>query len=400
MTKKIFIVVVLAFFAVCCADSEVRELSDNEQKLVTASNVFGFDLMKEVVAQSDGGNVFISPLSISFALGMTYNGARGSTEEGMRLALAYGELTTEEINQGYRDLIDLLCNMDSRVTMEIANSIWILEGFEVLQAFIELNQTFFDALVQVLNFADPSAADTMNAWVAEKTNDKIDAIVQAPIDPNTVMFLINAIYFKGTWTYQFDPEDTQPAPFTTPTGEKTVQLMSLHGDLPCYETGAFKAANLPYGAGKFSMTVILPKPGMEVDAVVADLGTVNWASWLAGFTEQEAEVFLPRFELEYESSLNDVLAALGMDEAFSGDADFTGINPEGGLFISEVKHKTYVKVNEEGTEAAAVTSVEVGRLSMPQVFTLRVDRPFLFIIHDAHSKALLFMGKIVDPPSD
>ena len=401
MTKKILMAMVLGFFAYGCTAESARELTGNEQKLVTASNDFGLSLMKEVVAQSDGGNVFISPLSVSFALGMTYNGARGTTEEGMRLALEYGALTTEEINESYRDLIELLCGLDSQVTMEIANSIWVREGFEVLQTFIELTQAYFDAVVEILDFADPSAADTMNAWVAAKTHDKILAIVEAPIDPNTVMFLINAIYFKGNWTYQFDPEDTQPAPFHAPAGDTTVQLMYVHGDLPCYETGRFLAVDLPYGAEKFSMTIFLPKPEVDLDTLVAELDSQNWANWQAAFAVREAEVFLPRFELEYESSLDDVLTALGMGAAFAGDADFTGINPDGGLFISEVKHKTYVRVNEEGTEAAAVTSVEMGRrIGMPTVFMLRADRPFLFVIHDSHSKALLFMGKMVEPPSE
>ncbi|MBN2493459.1 MAG: serpin family protein [Deltaproteobacteria bacterium] len=403
MPKKIPIMVVLSIFAFgCTGDGErvVRDLTENEHKLVAGSNVFGFGLMKEVVAQSDGGNVFISPLSVSCALGMTYNGARGSTEEGMRLALEYGDLTTGEINQSYRDLIDLLTGLDPKVSMEIANSVWVREGFEVLQAFIDLNQTYFDAVVENLDFDDPSAADTMNAWVADKTHDKIDSIVEPPIDPLTVMFLINAIYFKGTWTYRFDPADTQPDTFHGPAGDETVQLMHLQGDLPCYATETFLAVDLPYGDEMFSMTVILPKSGVDIDALVAELDSDSWADWLAGFAVREADVFLPRFELEFGSSLNDVLSALGMGAAFSAGADFTGINPAGELYISNVKHKTYVKVDEEGTEAAAVTSVEVSNLSISNSFTLRADRPFLFIIHDAHSKALLFMGKMVDPPSE
>jgi serine protease inhibitor len=400
----IFVLVFSLIFAACSGDDGgpriIRDLTQTEQKLVESSNLFGFNLMQEVVGLSDGGNVFISPLSVSFALGMTYNGARTTTEEGMRSALQYGDLTADEINQSYRDLIDLLCGLDPKVTMEIANSIWIREGFEALQAFIDVNRTFFDAVVEALDFASPGAADVINAWVDENTHGKIEEIVEDPIDAMTVMFLINAIYFKGNWTTEFDPADTQAAPFHAPSGDTSVQMMHLHAELPYMQTEDFEAVNLPYGDGLFSMTVLVPKEGKSVDDLVGLLGG-NWSAWAAGFAVEEGYLWMPRFELEYETSLNDVLKALGMELAFSESmADFSGINPDHQLFISNVKHKTYVKVNEEGTEAAAVTSVEVGVTSAPEGFYLRVDRPFLFLIHDAHSQALLFVGKIVDPPSE
>jgi serpin B len=284
--------------------------------------------------------------------------------------------------------------------MEIANSIWIREGFEALQAFLDVNKTFFDAVVEVLDFSDPGAADIINAWVKEKTHQKIEEIVEKPIDAMTVMFLINAIYFKGTWTYEFDPDETAAEVFHAPGGDQTVQMMSMNVTVPYMQTEDFQAVNLPYGDELFSMVILLPKPGKDIDALVAALSDEDWANWLGAFAEQEGDIYLPRFELEYETSLNEVLMALGMEVAFTGAADFTGIHPAGGLFISNVKHKTYVKVNEEGTEAAAVTSVEIGYTSAPEGFVLRVDRPFLFVIHDAHSKALLFVGKIVDPPSE
>jgi serine protease inhibitor len=286
--------------------------------------------------------------------------------------------------------------------MEIANSIWIREGFEVLQAFIDVNRTFFDAVVEALDFSSSGAADTINAWVKENTHGKIEEIVENPIDAMTVMFLINAIYFKGNWTTEFDPADTQPAPFHAPSGDTSVQMMHMHAELPYMQTEDFEAVNLPYGDGLFSMTVLVPKQGKSVDDLVGLLGGENWSAWMGGFAVEEGYLWMPRFELEYETSLNDVLKALGMELAFSeSQADFSGINPNHQLFISNVKHKTYVKVNEEGTEAAAVTSVEVGGVtSAPQGFYLRVDRPFLFAIHDAHSQALLFVGKITDPPSE
>jgi serpin B len=263
-----------------------------------------------------------------------------------------------------------------------------------------VNVAFFNAVVTALDFSDAGAADTINAWVEEKTHGKIDTIVEPPIHPLTVMFLINAIYFKGTWTYEFDPDDTREATFHTGSGQdKTVEMMNLSGELPYLETEDFQAVRLPYGYELFSMTVLLPKGERSADDLMTGFNQENWNNWMDGFATEDISLSLPKFEIEYKLKLNDILIALGMQDAFDPlQADFTGIRATGELYISEVKHKTYVKVNEEGTEAAAVTSVEVKELSArpPMV----VDRPFLFVIHDSHSRALLFMGKIVDPAVD
>ena len=396
------ILIFLTFTVLACSPEEgpnVRDLTVAEQSLVESANRFGFGLFSEVISQSDGGNVFISPLSVSLALGMTCNGARTETEVAMRTTLGFSGLTNEEINEGYRGLIDYLVNLDPRVTMEIANSIWYRQGFEVLQAFIDVNKTFFDAVVRALDFAAPGAADTINAWVADKTHGKIEEIVDSPINSDTVMFLINAIYFKGTWTYRFDKNDTSAGAFHGPDGDKTVQMMKLHGDLRYFSTPDFQAISLPYGHELFTMTIFLPGEGVDIDELAAGFTAEKWGTWMEQLVVEEMDFSMPRFEIEYEQVLNDVLIALGMGAAFSAAADFTGINPAGGLFISMVKHKTYVKVNEEGTEAAAVTSVEMSKGAATYI-TVRVDRSFLFVIHDVHSNAMLFMGKITDPPSE
>jgi len=398
-----FLLVIVVVTSVACGGSNtqgpnVRDLTEIEQSLVQSSNSFGFKLLSEVVGQSDGGNVFISPLSVSIALGMTYNGTAGTTEEGMRACLEFGDLNREEINQGYQDLIELLCNMDPDVTMEVANSIWYREGFEVLQSFIDAMLTFFDALVTAVDFTDPGTVDVINAWVAEKTHDKIDKILNETY-ADMVMVLINAIYFKGTWTYEFDPEDTRDGTFHASDSDQTVKMMNMHGELSYQENQDFQAVDLPYGHELFSMTVFLPREGKSVDDIIAMLTDQNWSAWMAGFEVQEIDLALPRFELEYDKVLNDVLKALGMQDAFDPMvADFSGIKPDHDMWISEVKHKTYVKVNEEGTEAAAVTSVTVVDSAAGPFMT--VDRPFLFVIHDKNSKAMMFMGKIVDPPSE
>ncbi|NMB75710.1 MAG: serpin family protein [Myxococcales bacterium] len=377
----------------------VPGLGQRELSLLEASNQFGFSLFAKVIEHSDGGNVFISPLSVSMALGMTENGAAGETLTAMKATLGHAGLTDEEINRGYRTLIDYLTRLDPHVKMEIANSIWYRQGLAVLPSFIEINRAFFDALVAALDFDDPSAADTINAWVSAATHGRIDKIVAKPIDPALVMFLINAVYFKGDWTYRFDKSATTPAAFHGTRGEVEVPMMNLHDDELAYlDDGDVQILDLPYGDGKFAMAFLLPAPEQTVDQLAASLTPERWAGWMARLIPQEGDVFLPRFELTFETTLKSVLSALGMEIAFdAGRADFSRILAEGGLFISEVRHKSYVRVDEEGTEAAAVTSVEVGITSVPASFVFRADRPFLYLLHERASGALLFLGKLVDP---
>ena len=239
--------------------------------------------------------------------------------------------------------------------------------------------------------------NVINSWVSNNTKKKIDKIIDQ-INPMTVMFLINAIYFKGTWTYQFEEENTIETPFYLPdNSEKMCQLMKIAGTFNYYSNDRMKAVDLPYGDKKFSMTVILPQGDFGIDDLITELNQTNWNNWIGQFCESEGEIFLPRFTLEYEKSLKEVLAQLGMGIAFSGQADFTRINKGGNLFISEVKHKSFVEVNEEGTEAAAATSVEISRTSVGSGFVFRADRPFVFAIREKNSGSILFIGKIVDP---
>jgi serpin B len=209
------------------------------------------------------------------------------------------------------------------------------------------------------------------------------------------MFLINAIYFKGIWTYQFDPQHTRDEQFNLPDGtSKPCKMMNMTADLPYFANAQFQAVELPYGDADFSMAILLPNPQTPIDSLVADFKQENWPLWVKSFVKQTVNLSLPKFTLEYDLTLNDVLKALGMAIAFSGRADFTKMYKQGGLFISEVKHKSFVEVNEEGTEAAAATVVVIGRTSMD---VMRVDRPFIFVIRENHSGTILFVGKVIDP---
>jgi len=411
--RKLFNFIIVTTFCIIfnnCSDSStnpdtdnklgiIRDLTSSEIELKESSNQFGLKLFGKIVETESNENIFISPLSVSMALGMTYNGADSTTLEAMHETLGYGDLTIQEVNESYRSLITLLTELDPKVIFDIANSIWYREGFPVENDFLTTNQTYFDAIVEALDFNRSDAADIINAWVNENTNGKIEEIVAKPIDPLTIMFLINAIYFKGTWTYEFDEENTTDDVFCLPDGsEKECKMMSHKCDHNYFENEQFQAIDLPYGDAGFSMTIILPKPDVNIDSLIAQMNKENWNSWLGSFSEQEVNLFLPKFKLEYEISLNGILSALGMSIAFDpGQADFTKINTNGNLYISEVKHKTFVKVNEEGTEAAAVTSVEIGLTSIGSGITMRINRPFVFAIRENHSGTILFIGKIVKP---
>ena len=379
-----------------------RELTAAEEQVVGAYNAFGLRLFRQIVAESENDNVFISPVSVSMALGMTMNGAAGGTLDDMRSTLEFGGMTLEEIDQCYRSLIDLLVGLDPEVVFGIGNSIWYRLGLPVRQEFLAGCSDYFDAEVAELDFADPAAADTINNWVKTETHGRIDQIVDKPVDPMAVMYLINAIYFKGTWTYQFDPAFTENSQFTRPDGSPApCKMMSQPepGKTSQYRylaDEALEAIDLPYADGWFSMTILLPREGKDVDQVIAGLTGEQWTALLDRLAEKEGTLAMPRFKLEYEKRLNGVLAALGMGVAFTGSADFSAMTEGGGLFINEVKHKTFVEVNEEGTEAAAVTSVGMTD-SMPETFEMRVDRPFVFAIRERHSGTILFMGRITDP---
>ncbi len=382
-------------------ESLPRALTSAEAGLVEAGEAFAFDFLREVVREEDGeANVFVSPLSASMALGMTLAGAEGETFGAMRSALRLEGLEREAIGSAYLSLIELLSDLDPAVRMEIGNSVWNREGFELEAAFVAEVERDFLARVQSLDFSDPGAADVINAWVREATNDLIEGIVEPPIDPLTMLFLINAIYFEGNWTAQFDPARTQPGQFRRPDGTAvSVPFMWMSdGTFPYAATPDYVAIELPYGGEAFAMTVVLPSETTDLGAFVASLDADGWASIVSSLGETSLLVGLPRFSLEYEASLNEVLKTLGMAVAFDETAaDFSRMHRDAvamGLHISKVKQKAFVEVDEEGTRAAAVTSVEVGVTSAPPSFV--ADRPFLFAIRERLSGALLFTGLVRD----
>lgn len=413
----IILIIVLGLFFIQCShstepqsndttpDKSPVEISDAEKSLINSTNDFGFKLFRNVVDYDEPDkNIFISPLSVSFALGMTYNGAAEDTREAMATTLEYADLTIEQINQSYRNIIDILTGLDPYVAMQIANSIWYRTGLPVEPTFIEVNQTYFDAAVREMDFSAIWAADTINHWVYENTNGKIEKVLDPPISQEIVMFLINAVYFKGGWTLPFDVSSTTDLPFFFPDGTTEDRPFMLTDTNFYYlENDLFQAIDLPYGDEQFSMTVLLPHYSIAVDNLLAEFTAENWSAWIGQFSEENVELSLPRFKFRYDIKLNDILMAMGMGVAFdpfgANFGNMADLSQLGGnnLYISYVKHNSFVQVDEEGTEAAAVTVVGVGITSMPVDPVMAVNRPFLFVIHERGTGSVLFVGKVSDP---
>ncbi|WP_096626181.1 serpin family protein [Calothrix sp. NIES-3974] len=370
-----------------------------DPKIIAANTKFGFKLFTEVQKQDQNQNIFVSPASVAMALAMTYNGASGSTQEKMAQTLELQGFSLEQINSTNAELAQLLTNPDEKVKLTIANSLWANQNIQFQPDFLQRNRDFYNAKVTNLNFAANDATNQINNWVKDNTQGKIEKIVEQ-IHPNQALFLINAIYFKGNWSREFDKNQTTDLPFYLPSGQqKQHPMMSQRGKYRYYETPEFQAVSLPYGKdGKISMYVFLPKENSSLAALQQNLNSENWQKWMGEFNQRQGLVRLPKFKMDYDVNLNDALTALGMGEAFTDKANFSGMGKN--LSISEVKHKTFVEVNEEGTEAAAVTSVGIVRLSAVQEeppFEMVVDRPFFTAIRDNQTGSILFMGSIVNP---
>ena len=376
-------------------DALPRELSAAEKQVITASNDFAFDLFRASEREFGSENLFLSPLSASMALGMTMNGARGATLDEMREVLGFGELELQAINESYRGLMALLLDLDPAVDMRIANSIWYARGFPFDQPFLDTADDYFSAEVREIDMVEADRA-AINGWVSDATEGKITEIVDE-IRQDHVMFLINALYFKGDWRQQFEPSRTADAAFQL-AGGGTVPAKMMKGELGFghRHRQGYQVIDLPYGNGAFSMTILLPDEPAGIDGLVESLDAAEWQAATTDIPERELELWLPRFRIEYEQELNETLIGLGMRSAFFA-ADFTGMSSSRGsdLVIDKVKQKTYIDVNEEGTEAAAVTSVGIVMTSLPSA--LAIDRPFVFAIRERFSGTILFIGKVLDP---
>lgn len=371
-----------------------------QKEVVTSANDFAFDLFKPVVSADQASkNIMLSPFSIISALSMTLNGAAGQTYDDMLTALRYDGLSLDEINGTYLKLMKEMVPVDPRVVMNIANSAWVEKRLAVKQAYIDALTTWYLAEVKSIDVTDPDAVSDVNSWIEEKTNGKISDMLNS-LDPDLAMLLINAVYFNGKWRNRFDKSSTTDSPFYLPDNSSvSVPMMYQEGAFAVAHTENATLVELPYGQGNYSMVVLLPDEGKSLTDVAETLTPENWSSWMGYLSSVPSEIklYMPRFRYEYKCLLNDLLTSLGMGIAFTDNADFSNISDQG-LLISRVLHQTFIDNNEEGTEAAAATVVEISFTSIgtgPQVVNL--NRPFIYVIRETTTGTIIFMGQVINP---
>lgn len=359
--------------------------------IARAANDFGFKMFARLTGGKTS-NTFISPLSISMALAMAYNGADGKTAQDMAASMGLQGASLAEVNAAYASLAGQL-QASKEITLSIANSLWARQGIPLKQDFVAQVGKAYDAKLTSLDFASPNALAQINGWVSDKTRGKIPTILES-IPPDAVLYLINAVYFKGAWLAPFVAEQTKPAPFHAPMGDVTAQMMNRYDDMLYLDDPLFQAVSLPYTGSQLSMIVVLPKGSL--DSFAPELTAENWQKWSRALRSRKGSLQLPRFKMEYSQTLNEALMGMGMGNAFSDQANFSKMS-DVPFAISEVRHKSFVEVNEQGAEAAAVTSIGMRAMSAREAeppFQMTVDRPFVFAIQDNRTGAVLFLGTV------
>lgn len=403
-TKIVVLIAILSlFFSITGVyGSQVNnEVSCEVMQTVRSNNRFATDLYGQLSGEK--GNLFFSPWSVSVALAMTYAGARGETAGEMERTLHFSS-RGEELNRSFCQLIDLLNQVGQKedYQLSVANRLWGQTGYHFLESFLEITQKYYHAQLKQLNFEkDPeSARKTINNWVEEKTNDKIKELLKPDaVNSLTTLILTNAIYFKGTWKDQFNPEKTAPAPFYLLDDKKVeVPTMARTGSYGFAQLEGLKVLELPYSDRELSMIVLLPDEDKTIKQIEQQLTAENLDAWIDSISQQRVRVEIPKFKTTSSFSLGDVLQKMGMKTAFTPGADFSGMTGNRELFISAVIHKAFVEVSEEGTEAAAATAVTMMRSSIPgKLYRFIANRPFIFLIRHNETGSILFMGRIMNP---
>ncbi|MEW5924447.1 MAG: serpin family protein [Candidatus Zixiibacteriota bacterium] len=397
--KRVFcIIIVMAALGIIANQGQTQgpKTMDINDKSVR----FSLGFFNEIINEEGEQNIFVSPLSARMAMAMALNGTGGMTKEEMRAALGFGNLSNHDINGQMQQITKSLEAADPKVVLNIANSLWLLANMNFKKSYFDTVTAYYDAEV-----AKTQDVGVINNWVSKNTNQKIKNIIDR-IGPNDILLLINAIYFKGEWKYKFDEKLTHDGNFHLLNSDiKKVPLMSQSGKFRYFENDDFQSIVLPYGNERLSMHIFLPaQNGPDYKKFLAGFNAENWSKWNDSYTMTDGDILLPKFKLEYEKVLNIVLKNLGIQQAFNPElADFSGLleNFRPGLaWISYVKQKAFIEVNEEGTEAAAATAVMLMTKSMspePKRFRMVVDHPFVCAIVDDQTGEILFIGSIVDP---
>lgn len=399
--KKLFALLLVGSISACDGPvtptdntPDLRILSDAEIQVSQGANDFAFNLLKNIQKQSIE-NEFISPLSVSMALAMTMNGAAPDTQQSILNTIDYGNFSVAEVNKAYKDLTSLLLTMDSKVQLGIANSVWYSDKYNVHTDFSNTIAEYYDGVVKGLDFSNDHSKDIVNQWVENKTNGRIKELLSS-ISADEIMFLINAIYFKGEWTYQFDKSRTHQAPFYKADGTtSSVDMMFSKGvKMRHYQNEQHQLFEIPYGNQQFNFTILMPHDPADINEMIVSLSADALAEWLHEADSLNPELELPKFKMEWKVNIKDKLESMGMKMT-----GFPNLFEEQlPLGISRVIHQTFLDVNEEGSEAAAATAVGIELTSIPDKPTrITIDKPFIFMIREKHTGVILFIGQFIDP---
>lgn len=375
-------------------------LTTDQIALIGSENAFAFDIFSRIAENPGNSNMIFSPLSISVALSMTLNGAAGETREAMLEALRVNGLPPETINKSYKDLIEALLSVDKRILISIANSVWTEDNFDVKKNFIDILVKYYSAESGSFDINDPDAHIKINQWIQEKTNNLITDMLER-LEDNDVMLLVNAIYFKGKWKSQFDKSNTVSMSFYKSDGTSVmVPMMKQTEKFMAYSGNDFILAEFPYGQGNYVMDVILPDPGVRLEDFISGFTESDFRNWISQLREMQIDLSFPRFKYGFKKKLKEILSDMGMAVAFTDAADFSNISEAYDLLINEVTHQAFIETNEEGTEAAAATVVEIGLTSAgDQPLVLKLDHPFIYLIRETTTGSVIFMGIVADPSS-
>jgi serine protease inhibitor len=392
---KYYNLITLLFIMSNCESTQLKPINiDIDSSFTERTTDFAFDFLKALEKEESKKNYIISPLSLHMALGMLLNGSDKGSKEELLKTLNLEGLDIELINNNYLELIDKLPQLDNLVTNKLANSLWQKTGFNVEEDFKNTLKNYFKSELYEEDFS-PNTVTKINKWASDNTNEKIKKVIEE-ISADQVMFLINALYFKGDWALQFDKKKTRDALFSGTKKTSTVEMMAKLDTFAMADMGNFKALDLDYGNGKYAMRVLLPNAN-SISDIINTLDAARWKSMNEAMAVQKVDLKLPKFKMEYEKNLNETLSHMGMPSLFTGAADLSKISgPAGKLVVGFVKQNTFVAVDEEGTEAAAVTTVGIEITSVPSYPTFAVDKPFLFFIYEKTSGTIQFTGKILD----
>lgn len=397
--KILSLIIALSLLLVGCSSESAPKNSafaseDVDGKITDSNLEFAFDVFGELNKGDLNENVFISPFSISTALAMTYNGAEGETLEEMEEVLNFSGIPRNIVNVSYKSLLDYLVRDDKEVKTLVSNSIWYRQGEEIREEYLNTIEDYYKAYIKDLDFDKPEAVDTINDWIDDSTKGMIPGMLQPPIPRDVLMYLINAVYFKGEWTTQFKEEDTRDSTFIQyDKTEVSVPMMWMNDTIHYYKGDNYKSVKLPYGDGKVSMYIVLPDEGEDINNHIETFNLKQYNEIKNNLKETEdLNLMIPKFKMEYGiKDITKELRALGMDTIFDERADLSSIRED--IYVSSVLHQAVIEVNEQGSEAAGVTVVEVRTTSIREPVTFIADRPFFFFIGDEESDTILFMGK-------